>query len=321
MAERKNALNLTRKIIFFACILFFCLPFNNSLFSYTGDNISIKAVSKVSKGKVSIGERLIYTTTIFSDQDVEIDVPETGKFGAFEIRDSGIIREKHLVGNRIKLWYALTVYETGKQIIPGLKINYRLGQDQWKHLQSNNVNIYVRSVFERSKIEADIRPIEPPIGLKFPYTFHIIAGVPLLIAAFYSVGLSIKYGKRILEKKRKGPAQNLLIYRQLSDKLALLAGRTEFNKDDFIRLSGIIREYLGLNFGMNFGRLTTEEFLHSIKRYNDFYIKYGEDLSFVLRTCDMAKFANHTPGLEEYKRIFSLAGEIKKNILPNETQE
>ena len=321
MAGRKNAFNLIWRITFLAGIIFFCLACSNIVFSFADKNVQVKAVSKVNRDRIGIGERLIYTATIFSGKGVEIDIPETAKFGAFELKDSRIISEKRLSGRRIKVLHELVSYETGKQVVPGLTINYRLGQGDWKQLRSNDVDVYVQSVFERSKIESDIRPIERPIGLKFPYTFHIITGIPLLLAAIYSVRSFIRYRKRILEKRRRGPARNLLVYRQLSNKLAAPGGKTGFSEADFIGLSGIIREYLGLNFGMDSSRFTTEEFIHSIKQYNDFYLKYGEDLSFVLRTCDMVKFANHTPQTEEYKRMFSLAKAIKENILPNEAQE
>jgi len=321
MAGRKNTLNPIWHTTFIAGIIFFCLACSDIAFLFADENIQVKAVSKLNRNKIGIGERLIYTTTIFLGKGVEIDIPKAAGFGTFELKDSRMISEERLFGRRIKVLHELVSYETGKQIVPGLKINYRLGKGDWKQLQSNDVDVYVQSVFERSKIESDIRPIERPIGLKFRYTFHIITGIPLLFAAIYSLRFFIRYRKRILEKRRRGPARNILVYRQLSDKLAAPGVKTGFGAADFIVLSGIIREYLGLNLGMDSSRFTTEEFIHSIKQHKDFYPKYGEDLSFVLRTCDMVKFANHIPQTEEYKRIFSLAGAIKENILPNEVQE
>jgi hypothetical protein len=181
--------------------------------------------------------------------------------------------------------------------------------------------VYVQSVFERSKIEADIRPIEPPVGLRFPYTFHIIAGVTVLFAIFYLIIFFIRYRNNILEIRKRGPARNLQAYRQLSDKVAFLNAKTEYTVGDFIGLLDLIRKYLGLNFDMDYKKFTTEEFLYGISSHSGFYSQYGEELSFLLRASDMAKFANYIPDTEEYKRAFLFAQSTIRNVPPKEPQE
>jgi hypothetical protein len=321
MKKDRNARNPAANIIFLIFALFACLFLAGNLLSQAVDDIRVRAVSNAGKSRVGIGERFIYSTIISSSHDIEVDMPKEDKIGSFEIKDRGVVRQGSLTGHRVKIWHELVVYETGEKVIPALKINYRFGQGQWHSIESNAVNIYVQSVFERSKIEADIRPIEPPVGLRFPYTFHIIAGIPVLFIVFYSAVFFIKYRKRMLEKKRRGPARNLRVYRKLSDKAALLNTKTEFKTYDFTGLSGLIREYLGLNFHMDYTRFTTEEFLSKISSHSDFYVKYGEDLSFLLRASDMVKFANYIPGAEDYKRAFLLTRSIIKDIPPNESQE
>jgi hypothetical protein len=317
MAEKKNIPRFLSTTIFLIILLSSSLFYIDNLFPQDAKDISVKAVSRASKSKVGIGEIFTYTTIIFSNHDIEIIIPSEDRIGPFEIRDSGIAGDKR----RIQLWYELIIYETGKKIIPALSIGYRTAAGQHGQVKSSAVNIDVQSVFERSKIEADIRPIEGPVGLRFPYTFHISIGVLLFIVAFYLLYFFLKNRKLALEKRKRGPAGNLLAYRKLSDALSALRGKSQPGREDFIMLSERLRGYIGLNFRIAFKELTTEEFLGAVKEKQNFYLKYSEGLSFALRTRDMAKFANYNPRAEEHQRLFVLSEDIRNNVLPDQAEE
>lgn len=317
MAEKKNIPRFLSRTIFSIILLSSSLFYIDNLFPQDAGGVSVKAVSRAGKSKIGIGEIFIYTTTISSNRDIEIIIPAEDKMEPFEIRDSGMARK----GHRIQLWHELIIYETGKKVIPALSIGYRTADGQQGHVKSNAVDINVQSMFERSKIEADIRPIEGPVGLRFPYTFHIAMGMLLFIVAFYSLYFFLKKRKLILEKRKRGPASNLLAYRKLSDALSTLRGKSQPSREDFIMLSERLRGYIGLNFRIAFKELTTEEFLDTAKEKQNFYLKYSEGLSFALRTCDMVKFANYNPRTEEHQRLFVLSEDIRNNVLPDQAEE
>jgi hypothetical protein len=317
MKKNKNNRNPAGNIIFLIIALAAFLFFTNSILLQAADDIRVGAISNANKSTIRIGERFNYSTIVSSSHDIEVDMPKADKIGVFEIKDHGIIKKSTMAGYRIRIWYELVVYETGKKTIPGLTINYRFGHSPWHSIKSNAVNIYVQSVFEISKIESDIHPIEKPIGLRFPYTFHIIAGVFSLFVFSYFIIFFIKYRKYVLEKRKRGLAVNLQAYRKLSDRVKLFNAKREFKTADFIGLAGLIRGYLGFNFHIDYKKFTTEEFLHNISRNSDFYVKYGEELSFILRVSDMVKFANYIPEAEECKRALVLAQAVIKNVPPN----
>jgi hypothetical protein len=321
MNESKNTRRPGFKKTLFVLLFFTCLFLTYDIFPQDTTDISIKAVSRANKTKIGIGEPFVHNTNIISGHDIVIDLPSEPNIGPFEVRKSGVIRKKHFNGYRIQLWHELITYETGKKTIPALVIEYRLADGQLNYIKSNAVNIYVQSVFERSKIESDIRPIEPPVGVKFPYTFHIIISLVLVLFFIFFLPILIRKRRIMLEKRRRGPADNILAHRKLSYELNALQKKPEFTKEDFVRLSGLLKEYIGFNFNIAFKKLTTEEFLYDLSQRNDFYSKYGEGLSFVLRLCDMAKFANHNPQAEEFKRLFLLSESVKDKVLPEQTEE
>jgi hypothetical protein len=295
----------------------FILPVN-ALDLQENHAVPVKAIARVDKLKVIISEQFTYEVVVYLDKGTEIEIPNMERLGVFEIKDSGLLRIGRFGRDMLKIRYSLRSYETGEKVIPGIKINYMPPGGGWKTIECNDVNVYVESVFERSKIEPDIKSIIPPIGLKFAYTRHIITGIFLFIVVCYAGFLFLKYGKLLIEKRNKAPARIFLLYRQLCDNLDIVSKEAAPDRDGFIKLTEVIKEYLILTLKISLPMLTTEEFLSSIRANNIFFKKYGEDLSFILRVCDLVKFANHKPEMEEFKRVISLGKHITRDILPQE---
>lgn len=284
-------------------------------FSEDDTDLAIRAVSHTSKKSVSIGERLYYIITVYTRPGIEIEFPKTqDMLGSFEVKGSGIGERSAFGKTTITKWYRLTGYETGEQTIPGLTIRYRRKGRGWKDISSNKVTVTVRSVFERAKIGADIREIEPPISFGWAYRFHIMAGSAILILILWAALIFIKKRNRRLKEISQGPPEDALIYDRLNNLILSLHNKKDMSKEDFINITQLTREYLEHRFKLPTREMTTEEFLSSIRAIKGVFEKYEEFLSNFLRTCDLMKFANYNPKAEEFNRYLLAVSELLDDI-------
>ena len=161
----------------------------------------------------------------------------------------------------------------------------------------------VQSVFERSKIEADIKPIEPAIGFIFPYTWHIAIGGMFFIMAAYFIFVLIKLRKKAMDARRSSVTQRTLLYNQLCKHAKRVSESSDVSSNDFVELADLVKKYLGSALKAGNYEFTTEEFLNMTRGQKKLFSKYGEGMSLLLRTADLAKFANYKPKPGELKEI------------------
>jgi hypothetical protein len=278
----------------------------------------VEAIARANKSRVGIGEEFSYEVIVYLDKGLEVEIPGIERLGIFEISGSDISRTNRFGRDALRLRYLLRAYETGKKVIPALEINYSLGQARQGSVKTNEINIHIESVFERQKIESDIKPIAQPIGLKFAYTRHILLGILLFFAFVVIVFIFLKYRDFLIDKKKRASARSLVLYKQIRNDINSAKEISSLDERYFIKLSELVKEYLMLIFKIGSFRLTTEEFLSNIRINDAFFTKYAEGLSFMLRTCDLIKFAHYKPETEEYKKAISLADNIMQDILPQE---
>lgn len=296
---------------FLLFMLFHCHP----AFSEDHTDLPIRVFSNTSRKNVSLGERFRYLTTVSTGADIEIEFPRIpDKLGNFEVRDGGL-EQRLAFGKKIIIkWCRLTGYETGEQTIPGQVIRYRGQGGEWQETSSNKVTVTVQSIFERAKIGADIREIEPPVSFGRAYLYHIMAGSVFLVFLIWTGLILIKKREQRLKEIRQGPPEEVLIYDGLNNFILSLHNKKDITGEDFINTAQLTREYLERRFRLPTGGMTTEEFLSSIKAVKEIFEKYGESLDNLLRRCDLMKFANYHPGAEESNRYLSAVRELLDDI-------
>jgi len=279
----------------------------------------IKALSKANKKRVGIGERFRYATTVYTGPNIEVEFPKDLKaLGDFEIKDSGI-SQRSLFGKEIMMqWYLLAIYDIGEQVIPPSNIRWRHRGGEWSNIRSNKVVIDGRTIFEKVKIGASIKSIEPPISFVWVYKFHFIAALILLVLILYSVFLFLKKRKKMLEEIRRGPPADEIIYQRLSSAITSLGPKAAIGKDLFIEISQLTRAYLEERLKLGAREMTTEEFLDCIKANKAIPVKYSQFLNRFFKRCDLAKFANYIPTEEESAKDISMVQDLLKEIKPEE---
>jgi hypothetical protein len=85
--------------------------------------------------------------------------------------------------------------------------------------------------------------------------------------------------------------------------------------DFFDRVNDAIREYLGARFGFDGLESTTDETLASLRRVPRFDLPLPEIAAF-LQECDLVKFADMTPTLQECERALAQAERMVRTTTP-----
>jgi len=83
----------------------------------------------------------------------------------------------------------------------------------------------------------------------------------------------------------------------------------------FDRVNDAVREYLGARFGFDGLESTTDETLRALRRAPAFGLPLPEVAAF-LQECDLVKFADVTPTLEECERSLSEAERVVRATMP-----
>jgi hypothetical protein len=83
----------------------------------------------------------------------------------------------------------------------------------------------------------------------------------------------------------------------------------------FDRVNDAVREYLGARFGFDGLESTTDETLAALRRVPHFNLPMPEVAAF-LQECDLVKFADMTPTLQECERALAQAERVVRTTMP-----
>jgi len=273
---------------------------------------------QLSKRSISIGEVLKFAINVSVKPKVNIRFPkDIDSQSSFEIKDTKLYKKTAFGKEVYTKEYYLTSYDTGEQNIPQFTIEYKYPGSVWKYIVTSKVKVEVESILKKVKIEADIKPIEPPVGMRLPYRRYLLlfipAGAALFLVVFY-----IKRKREIFKKAKKGPSDLLTSYQRLKSFLISLRSDGAIEQSDLVRLAELTKKYLAHRLKLSSKSMTTEEFLSSIKAQRDFYDRHGESLGNFLRRSDMIKFANHMIDTQERVQTVLWAKKLLNEIQPLE---
>lgn len=85
--------------------------------------------------------------------------------------------------------------------------------------------------------------------------------------------------------------------------------------DFYDRVNDAVRQYLGARFGFDGLESTTAETLKALRRAPHFGLPFPEVAAF-LQDCDLVKFADMTPTVEECERALAQAERIVRQTMP-----
>ena len=278
--------------------------------------------TQVEARAVTIGTPFRYTIEVAAPAGTAVEIPQlAGAIGAFEVVDFGQ-EPPHATDGRtvVSRWFQLVTYETGEHVVPGPSIQYRGADGESHAVAAPDAPVVVQSLVDAAGATppSDVRDIKGPVAKPRDYTplLWIAAGIVAVLAL-------LAWVVRRLRRPRAGiaPAPRPIHLRAL-DALAELqaaqlieAGRFE---EFYVRLSGIVRDYVEGRFRVRAPEMTTEEFLQAAQRRAELAPAHRALLGQFLGEADLVKFARHHPAPADAARALTAAGEFVRSTSPEE---
>ncbi len=290
-------------------ILFSFLFFYSPLY---GQDISVKAAFDTTR--ILIGDQVNFSITIDQPSDLRLTVPafKDSLIKNIEILSGPAIDTSGIPGNKIRITkkYLVTSFDSGFYMIDpvfaemvdskGLKRYF----SDYSFLEVARVKIAPADT--SSKIFDIAAPYRAPLTLG-----EILPWILLVLLVSVIVWLLIKLIKKFKKVKKADvvpviaePA-HVIAFRELEKLRNEKLWQNGETKKYYIRLTEIIRQYLGNRFAVNSLELTTSETLEALVKTgfkkNESYNK----LRLVLTGADLVKFAKYKPDAAENELEFS----------------
>ena len=284
---------------------------------------TVTATIEVNAGSITVADQLELAVEVIASEDQRIVFPEIKeKLGEFRVADTRVSDPKLLDGGRVarRQTYLLEPFLPGGYEIPELTIGFSdqgADEDSQQSIQTEAIDIEVRSLLPDSEEEPDIKEASGPVEMPGvdAWVYWLIGAAVLLLAA----------GGYFLWRRRRAKAQveeatpppHETAYAELEALLAEnLIGRG-LAKLFYLRLSNILRHYIENRFGLRAPESTTEEFLIALRGSDALDPRQKDLLRRFLEHCDLVKFAKLKPSPDEIEGAVSTCREFIKETEPS----
>jgi len=274
----------------------------------------IELTVRISAREVDVGQPVTLTLDVLADPAMQVELPAFADdvLGAFEIRNT--TRMPPIPEGEKRRWrmtIELMTLDEGSLDLPGLTVTYRGGgvDSEEKSLTSAPLTMQVRSVLGGEVDPAQYRDIKGPADMprSMMWIVWIVVGIAALL---FVLALAIVIWRLIGRKPARADA-TLAPHAWALQELERLTGEQLPERGAFepfyVRVSGIVREYLERGFGLMAPERTTDEFLRDAARSRSLSESQRESLGVFLRAADMVKFARYQPTLEDCRGAISSA--------------
>lgn len=296
------------------------LPIILLVFVYSQLRAQVGVKSSIDSNNILIGKQIHYSLIVKHQPKTDIAWPEINDYlGSFDVvkRDQ---KEPAKDGNQIidQREYIITHFDSGQQVIPALKIGYRIPGDTAFHfIETDSFIVQVHTVaVDTSK---EIQPISEikkvPLTFKeiVPYGLGLIGLVALVFAILYYLKKKKQHQPLFTRPKPKLPAHVVALesLRQLEDEKVWQKGEIKLFH---VRLTDILRIYIENQYDIPATESTTPEIIDFLK---DLIEKQEllEELGRSLALSDMVKFAKYKALPDEnnwcLKTAFNFVNETK----------
>jgi hypothetical protein len=292
-----------------AILLFLCSSF--ALFAFDLSR-------SVDRTTVTLGEPLLFKVTALRKPEEKLIFPGPDQgFGDFELRNSrsaeepkgSLVQETHE--------YQLVLFKLGGAKIPEVRVIN--AKDTADHKQTEPVEIVVKAVSGADS--GDILDIygQERIGYGKVFWLTVLGVILLLGIGIYLLDRYVLKRQRPMEKPAEPPVPPEIQFEK--DLAALLAARhleKREHKEFHLKISEILRRYLGARMGFYALESTTTELLAMLKsKQADREVMHR--IESFCEINDPVKFAKWTPSQDMSESLITLAREIKDKTTPKET--
>jgi len=273
----------------------------------------VSASLEVSPKEPLIGDLMTLTLSVDAAEGVVLQMPgKSEAFSRFEVVNYSESRKPTAKGVRHLQSYVLQASRSGRLRIPPLRIAFSDEREEAiaseeQELLTEEIPIQVTPVLAGERAtDAELRllrgSLQEELGSSLVARFWWfgaigIAGLLVLVTLLF-----VRRAKRMDE---------ISPYERASVALASLESQglpdAEALDDWYVRLSGIVREYLEGRFSLRAPELTTEEFLRVAQRSDRLSSEHKGLVSGFLADCDRVKFGGYEPGSDESRSVLEAA--------------
>lgn len=268
----------------------------------TAEKGPVKLLVRVQPREPRLSDLVEMEVTVESQPDVEIKAPAFGQaVGDFLIRDYSERPRETGAGNVRRFRYQLEPAHAGKHLIRSVSIEFvdrRTNSESRGEpalIETDPLEVNVTSELgDEAPSLANLEPMLPPQPV--PGTFATgwlisLAGAGVLAIALVLIWRRRK--QRVVVPRRLTPEE--IAHAALAALLAEnLTGRGLI-KEFYLRLTGIVRQYIEDTVGIRAPEQTTEEFLRDMRSRAAFPPERSVRLAEFLEAADMVKYAGQQP--------------------------
>ena len=269
--------------------------------------------TSVDRDEITIGDDIVYTVTVTYDPSVTIEASSPGmELGKFEIKDIHVGEPERQGGHMVRTdEYILSTYFTGDYTIPPLKVRYRVPSGEVGEIETDTIDIHVRSLTPEESENLTIRDIKEPVLVEGHSRWPLILGAVALLLILIAIIVWYVFLRRrtevavSLEPPLPAHERAFIALDALRNDEELLKERRY--KEFSARLSEILRVYIHGRWGILAMDRTSNEIsreLYGIGVSKEIRDEFSE----IFTACDLMKFAKHE--MEDAHRLIDQAVEI-----------
>jgi len=289
---------------------------------HTTEKGPVKLVVRTSPREPRLSDLLEMNVEVSTPHDVEIKPPAFGQaVGDFVVRDYSEVTHHQSTTPATdrqtrQFHYKLEPMSAGRHLIRSIAIDFVDNRADSEHkgeiatIETEAFEVNVTSELGNQVPDlANLEPMVPPQPISSGSTW---LWIELLIAAVM-IGFLMIWSRR--RHAAKTPSVPLLTPEQIAHAAltALLAedlpGRGLI-KEFYLRLTGIVRQYIEDTTGLKAPDQTTEEFLQAMHTRNVFTPERSIRLQEFLEAADMVKYAGQQPDASQIESAISRAREF-----------
>jgi len=277
----------------------------------------VKLFVRVWPSKPRLSDLVEMDVRVESQPDIEIKPPAFGQaVGDFLIRDYSERPPEAGAGNSRRWHYQLEPAHAGKHLIRSVSIEFvdrrpdseRRGEPAL--VETNPLEVDVTSELgDKAPRLADLEPMLPPQPV--PQTFAIGWSVALVLGVLLAIVAIVGLRRR---KRRPVEPRRQTAEEVAQAALALLLAENlpgrGLVKEFYLRLTGIVRQYVEDTTGIRAPEQTTEEFLRDMRSRAVFPPERSIRLAEFLEAADLVKYAGQQPEESQVDQAIARAHEF-----------
>jgi len=277
----------------------------------------VKLHVRVSPSKPRLSDVVEMDVRIESQPAVEIKAPAFGQaVGDFLIRDYSERPAEAAGGNARRFHYQLEPAHAGKHLIRSVAIEFvdkragAEGRGEPTLVETEPLELEVTSELgAKAPSLADLEPMLPPQPVPQAFAFAWLIGSAIVLMLTIGVAFWLRRRRRRpIQERRLTPEE--IAHDALSCLLAENLPARGLIKEFYLRLTGIVRQYVEDTTGIRAPEQTTEEFLRDMRSHAVFPPERSVQLAEFLEAADLVKYAGQQPQESQVDQAIDRAREF-----------